>query len=489
MLYIDDVAAAEDTQDALPSSGNGLYIGVDSFMTPGTFWSGLIDDVRVYSRAVSEFAARPNPADGAQKVLAGVTLSWTPGLKAVTHDVHFGPSNPPAFIGNQRTNTYHPRALESGTTYYWRIDEVEADGTTVHKGKVWSFTTFATDIKKGPYLIYPGNNTQMMVLWQLDAPRSHTLRWGRDATYSEGSTVPAAYGDNQYSHTITGLAPGTKYYYEVEGVGGGSFLAAPPDSAANVKFLAYGDTRTNPSIHDAVNAQMIATYTAYPAYQTFALLTGDWVANGDLEFDWTDQFFNRFEENTLEMQANLPINGCIGNHEQTGTIFQKYWPYPYESGNWYWSFDYGPAHIVTIDLRREGDSLGQTQKAWLEADLAGSAKEWKFLQFHAPVYSAGGHANNTLEQAYIQSLCERYKVAIVFAGHNHYYARAMVNGVAHVTTGGGGAPFYQPLPGQPNIVASGASNHFCKINIEGKRLTLEAVSVDGAVIDTLTVSH
>jgi hypothetical protein len=27
-----------------------------------------------------------------------------------------------------------------GTTYYWRIDEIEADGTTINKGDIWSFT-------------------------------------------------------------------------------------------------------------------------------------------------------------------------------------------------------------------------------------------------------------------------------------------------------------------------------------------------------------
>ncbi len=51
-LYVDGIVAAEDTQSALPSSGNGLYIGTGKNMESGTFWSGLIDDVRIYNRAV-----------------------------------------------------------------------------------------------------------------------------------------------------------------------------------------------------------------------------------------------------------------------------------------------------------------------------------------------------------------------------------------------------------------------------------------------------
>ena len=52
-LYVDDVAVAEDAQDNLEGSINGLYIGTGTAMEPGTYWSGLIDDVRIYNRPVS----------------------------------------------------------------------------------------------------------------------------------------------------------------------------------------------------------------------------------------------------------------------------------------------------------------------------------------------------------------------------------------------------------------------------------------------------
>ncbi|TKJ33298.1 MAG: hypothetical protein CEE38_20840 [Planctomycetes bacterium B3_Pla] len=51
-LYVDGIAVAEDTQDSLESSSNGLYIGCGKTMQSGTFFYGLIDDVRIYSRAV-----------------------------------------------------------------------------------------------------------------------------------------------------------------------------------------------------------------------------------------------------------------------------------------------------------------------------------------------------------------------------------------------------------------------------------------------------
>jgi hypothetical protein len=53
MLYSDDILVAEDTQDGLQSSNNHLYIGTGKAMEPGTYFSGLIDDVRIYSRVVN----------------------------------------------------------------------------------------------------------------------------------------------------------------------------------------------------------------------------------------------------------------------------------------------------------------------------------------------------------------------------------------------------------------------------------------------------
>jgi len=51
-LYVDSIVVAEDTQNDLMSPANGFYVGCGKNMQPGTFFSGLIDDVRIYNRAV-----------------------------------------------------------------------------------------------------------------------------------------------------------------------------------------------------------------------------------------------------------------------------------------------------------------------------------------------------------------------------------------------------------------------------------------------------
>ncbi|OHB66330.1 MAG: hypothetical protein A2Y77_15115 [Planctomycetes bacterium RBG_13_62_9] len=51
-LYVDDAPVAADTQDGLRSAGGELQIGAGKDLASGTFWSGLIDDVRIYHRVI-----------------------------------------------------------------------------------------------------------------------------------------------------------------------------------------------------------------------------------------------------------------------------------------------------------------------------------------------------------------------------------------------------------------------------------------------------
>ncbi len=43
---------ARDTAASLEPATGGLHLGVDGMLTAGTFWSGLIDDVRIHDRPV-----------------------------------------------------------------------------------------------------------------------------------------------------------------------------------------------------------------------------------------------------------------------------------------------------------------------------------------------------------------------------------------------------------------------------------------------------
>jgi hypothetical protein len=130
------------------------------------YFEGLMDEVRIYNRVLSateikKLAARPNayspvPDNGTLHEDTWLSLSWSPGGNAASHDVYLGENfddvnngAESTFQGNQ-TNTFfvagfpgfpYPDGLVPGTTYYWRIDEVnDTEPNSPWKGKVWSFS-------------------------------------------------------------------------------------------------------------------------------------------------------------------------------------------------------------------------------------------------------------------------------------------------------------------------------------------------------------
>jgi subtilisin family serine protease len=162
-LYLDGTSDAtpvtDNTIESLATSrsleiarGAGVY-----------YYTGKIDDVRIYDRALSaeevqqlyeeglgNKAFNPNPSDGASFVDPNTALTWSPGKDALSHDVYIGTdyndvndantADPNVYMGNQDANHYDPCGLDLQTTYYWRIDEVSASSTC--KGNIWSFTTW-----------------------------------------------------------------------------------------------------------------------------------------------------------------------------------------------------------------------------------------------------------------------------------------------------------------------------------------------------------
>jgi hypothetical protein len=88
-------------------------------------------------------ARQAQPADGATDVALDVVLGWRSGREASSHDVYLGTdSGVLALVSTVAQASFAPGALDFGTTYYWRIDEVnEAASPTLWAGALWSFTT------------------------------------------------------------------------------------------------------------------------------------------------------------------------------------------------------------------------------------------------------------------------------------------------------------------------------------------------------------
>jgi len=157
VLMVSNTAAA-GTPDAETGT---LLIGRHSTAS-GNYFTGTVDDVRVYDRALTEaeiaeamrgnplLAGSPNPGPGATVDIRDATmLSWAAGDTAASHDVYFGTdraavaaadNSTAEFQGNQPGTSASLAGLVEfgGGEYFWRIDEVEAAGT-VQTGYIWRF--------------------------------------------------------------------------------------------------------------------------------------------------------------------------------------------------------------------------------------------------------------------------------------------------------------------------------------------------------------
>jgi len=131
-----------------------------SSLQPGTVYLWRVDavtDQGVIEGAVWRFktaaaqASKPSPQDKDTAMpfeqqnattVKPMELSWVAGLNAAAYDVYLGTSQdlgPEAYRGRVSQTIFAPGRLVLGTTYYWRVDSVQVDGTVV-EGETWSFT-------------------------------------------------------------------------------------------------------------------------------------------------------------------------------------------------------------------------------------------------------------------------------------------------------------------------------------------------------------
>ena len=162
-IYVDGVYQSDGSYTSGVSFGPGDRWSIGQEWdgdTPSDFYTGSVDDVRMYDRALSAEqvqdlfngippvfprASFPNPPDGAKNVTTTL-LEWVGGDTAASHDVYFGTSKNNVAAGtgdtfqtNQTATSFEPDTLLVGTTYYWRIDEKMSDGSII-PSEVWNFT-------------------------------------------------------------------------------------------------------------------------------------------------------------------------------------------------------------------------------------------------------------------------------------------------------------------------------------------------------------
>jgi hypothetical protein len=198
----------------------GYDLWIDGIIDEVGYWDSVLAEVEIKKLAGRTKASEPSPADGAVYPDTWVNLSWVSGAHAVSHDVYFGDNfddvndgTDGAFRGNQTSALYvvgfpgfaFSEGLVPGTTYYWRIDEVnEAEPNSPWKGAIWSFsvppkTAYFPDPADGAEFVDPN----AVLSWTPGfGARIHTVYFGDHFGDVNDATGGAPSGTTSYAAAI-----------------------------------------------------------------------------------------------------------------------------------------------------------------------------------------------------------------------------------------------------------------------------------------------
>jgi len=244
----------------------------------------------------------------------------------------------------------------------------------------------------------------------------------------------------------------------------------------------------------------------------------------DLFFDKPMVSFDKLPPNSAEdIFAKVfvnPENGDFKEKEGLPSYKENVYWFSYKNNlfimlntNYWWA-----SHPETYRGNLEG-YLMDKQLKWLENTLETQGKKAKniFVFTHEPAFPVSAHMkdamwynggtpakNNGIDRAYvikrrnqILQILDKYNVKLMFFGDEHNYSRVLINKdiapikgeITQIVTGGAGAPFYNladEIPWKNNIKAFGRENHFMFIEV-GEEVTVQAISIDGAIIDKFTI--
>lgn len=356
-----------------------------------------------------------------------------------------------------------------------------------------------------------GGPEQVILTWTGDPAVSQAITWlspdgeadiiqyaeaeGFDGDFSAAGQAVAAGGqfagsdDHRFTVTLTGLAPGTQYFYRVgrDEAWSENFSFSTSADPDDFTFLYLGDVQEG---YVGWGSMLEQIYDENPDVR-FALLGGD-LTNHDNE--WGD-----FLGAATGVFSQIPMMPAKGNHD--GNLFLDFLALPDNGpqgviGSCFYSFDYGDAHFMVLDT---SNVITDTVKQWLQRDLQNTDKTWKLAIFHHPPYQ-NFDDNKTIDDALREHwvpILEQNQVDMVFVGHQHVYMRTHPlfqgelqsenYGIVYVM-GNSGSKFYELGQGFPYIAREEIGSNYQLIEIEGDVLTLTSRKSDGELIETYIIN-
>ena len=332
----------------------------------------------------------------------------------------------------------------------------------------------AAEVTRGPYL-QAATDRGLVVRWRTDAPIEGHV---------DTAAGPAATGPLALDHEVlvTGFAPQTTTTYTIGTpdtvLAGGAapyrFTTAPAAGAsAPVKLWVIGDSGTADAHAEAV----ASAFTGLGETPDLWLMLGDNAYNSGTDSEYQAAVFDLY----TDWLPTVPLWPTIGNHDgytadsstQIGPYFDIFTlPTRGEAGGEpsgteaYYSFDWGPLHVVCLDSYESDRTPGSAMLTWLADDLAATTSDWVLVFWHHPPYSKGSHDSDTESwmvdmRTHVVPILDAYGVDLVLTGHSHSYERSfLVDGHYGASTtltqqmvrasgpGSASVPYTKPSPQQ-----------------------------------------
>ncbi len=197
------------------------------------------------------------------------------------------------------------------------------------------------------------------------------------------------------------------------------------------------------------------------------------------------------------LMARTPFYPCPGNHDYVDDLapYLRWHALPggqatrKEHEGRYYRFEAKGVEFFSLDSN-EPLWEGKAMLEWLDARLAASRAFWRIAYFHHPPYTAGKHALDETCRLAAERLAprlERARMPLVLNGHDHNYQRSLSNDTTYLVTGGGGAWLYDAAPHE-RLQKSGNWHHYLRAQVDGFRMRVEAVGLDGGVLDMVELT-
>lgn len=307
--------------------------------------------------------------------------------------------------------------------------------------------------------------------------------------------VQSSRGDALRSNkvSLTGLQPGTTYYYQV---GDGKTWSdtqsfkMPEAGAESTNFFILGDIQSSNTSN--LNRSLSALRDSETSYD-FAIQTGDAIDNvTNYDGNWRP-FLTTVNSKTL---GGVDMIHVMGNHEYygdaNGEISDALYDLPESAQNSWYKMEYGKVCVVVVN--------NGTKLATALADIAEQLTTdciWRVLVAHEPIYGTES-VSATPE---ILASIEKAGFDFVFGGDDHAYARTypMIGGVKQAEDSRGGVVYYVcgDLSGKSNefhereeyveaIPHNDYIGMYLTVKATEETFTVKAVKYDGTELDSYT---